>query len=123
MCGEGLSKAQLKIDETILDESENESDFRNGRIFTLHGSRIEKDLSSDENRMLKEIQPTTGAQIILDSCEEDNLPKQKKTKETDSSDSARNKARPSNRNRNKKVSSEDTSDDKYEKCKLFETTH
>lgn len=123
MCGEGLSKAQLKVDETILDESENESDFRNGRIFTLHGSRIEEDLSSDENRMLKETQPTTGAQIILDSCEEDDLPEQRKTKETDSSDAASNKARQTNRNRNKKVSSEDTSDDKYEQCKLFKTTH
>ena len=119
MCGEGLTKAQLKIDETILDESENESDFKNGRIFTLHGSRLEEDLSSDENRMLKK---TAGAQVIFESdCNEDDRLPVKLVKYTDASDSSssRGKNRALNGGNIKKrmETSEDTSDDKLENCK------
>ncbi len=55
MCGEGLSKAQLKIDETILDESENESDLKSGRLFSLCASETEEilDLDIDERRFQK----------------------------------------------------------------------
>jgi hypothetical protein len=41
MCGDGMSLEQLRINETILDESENESDVKNGLIYSLYESANE----------------------------------------------------------------------------------
>lgn len=56
-----FSDEVLSIDDTILDEYENERDHKSGKIFTLHESSIEKDfgasrrvLSSTEQRIVEE---------------------------------------------------------------------
>lgn len=62
VCGSELfSDEVLSIDDTILDEYENELDHKSGKIFTLHESSIEKDfgasrrvLSSTEQRIVEE---------------------------------------------------------------------
>ena len=52
MCGDGMSLEQLRINETILDESENESDVKNGLIYSLYESASEglndQDLSDSD---------------------------------------------------------------------------
>ena len=40
MCGENMNKETIRIDDTILDESENESDIKKGRI--LYVSAVEE---------------------------------------------------------------------------------
>ncbi len=117
MCGEGLSKAQLKIDETVLDQSENESDLRSGRIFSLCASRIEEDLSygSDENSC----QPKP---IAISTKQTETRNESKKLRNGENclkvSDSASSgDLMKSSPRRNQ--TSEETSDDKFEKCKYF----
>ncbi len=119
MCGEGLSKAQLKIDETILDQSENESDLRSGRIFSLCASRIEEDLSygSDENPCQpKTIAIATKAEIRNESRKLGNGENCLKVSDSASSGTSGDFMKSSPR---RNQTSEETSDDKFEKCKYF----
>lgn len=46
ICGDGMTREQLRINETILDESENESDAKKGLIYSLYES-AEEDVESD----------------------------------------------------------------------------
>lgn len=114
ICGEGLSSAQLKIDETILDESENESDLRSGKIFSLCASKIEEDLNSsnDGNTLPDEpIMTSTQAIVKSDIVVEDSLCEDFQKYETNlSSNNAEVEKK-------KDTISSESSDDKFEKCK------
>lgn len=50
VCGQTFTDVVLSIDDTILDEYENELDHKSGKIFTLHEESIEKDFG-DRNRV------------------------------------------------------------------------
>lgn len=58
ICGDGMSKEQLRINETILDESENESDYKNGRIYSLYESASEGLNDSDSDKSITNNQLT-----------------------------------------------------------------
>jgi hypothetical protein len=49
MCGEELSDVVLNIDETIMDEYENEIDQKKGRLFILEESSAEKETHSSSS--------------------------------------------------------------------------
>ena len=49
ICGDGMSKTQLRVDDTILDESENESDLKSGKIYSLFETQIQDSADEDEN--------------------------------------------------------------------------
>lgn len=76
VCGQTFSDVVLNIDDTILDEYENELDHKSGKIFTLHESSIEKDMINPNSQVLS----STKARII----EEEE--KQEENDEEDSSD-------------------------------------
>lgn len=104
MCGEGLTKSQMKINQTIFDESENESDLKMGRIFTLNASKIDVDLTSSSD---------------------ENIPGKKQSIETTqsfesshNSDKGMDRSNQSKKGEKSKESSEVSSDDKFEHCKL-----
>ena len=49
VCGDGLSDDVLQIDETILDEYENELDLKKGKLFVIDESNIELDTNASYN--------------------------------------------------------------------------
>ena len=74
VCGEGFSEDILQIDETILDEYENELDLKKGKLFIIDESDIEKDTNASYNNydvgQLSIINETYGSQteiVVLDS--------------------------------------------------------
>ena len=74
VCGDGFSEDVLEIDETILDEYENELDLKKGKLFTVDESNIEKDADASYNNydQLSVIDETCTSQtnIVLDSSVE-----------------------------------------------------
>ena len=102
MCGEGLTKSQMKINQTIFDESENESDVKSGRIFTLNASKANDYLSSNNT-----YEDDSGKRdsSITSGC--DNSVKIKPYGLDESKKIVKSKD-----------SSEVSSDDKFELCKL-----
>lgn len=60
MCGQTFSDDVLNIDDTILDEYENELDYKSGKLFTLTESKIEKDLVDRKDGVLSSTAKTAG---------------------------------------------------------------
>ena len=81
VCGEGFSEDVLQIDETILDEYENEMDLKKGKLFVIDESNIEKDTNASYNNydieQLSVINETCTSQIeiVLDSSSDDSTKK------------------------------------------------
>jgi hypothetical protein len=78
VCGEGFSEDILQIDETILDEYENELDLKKGKLFIIDESDIEKDTNASYNNydvgQLSIINETCGSQteiVVLDSSSDE----------------------------------------------------
>ena len=78
MCGEGFSEDILQIDETILDEYENELDLKKGKLFMIDESDIEKDTNASYNNydvgQLSIINETCTSQteiVVLDSSSDE----------------------------------------------------
>lgn len=90
ICGDGLSENVLNIDDTIIDQFENEQDYKSGKLFTMTEEDIEKDL-------LSSTKVCGSFKLFLDEDEEEEKEKTVKTK--------------------KKESSSD--DDRFETCNLF----
>ena len=69
MCGEELSEVILNIDETIMDEYENEQDQKKGRLFVLEESSAEKETNSSSS---SDVNVGSGPSIIKETDPDDD---------------------------------------------------
>lgn len=72
ICGEGFSDDVLQIDDTIIDEYENELDHKSGMLFTLVESQIERDLANSTNSKPGVLSSTKMSKIHEEDSEENS---------------------------------------------------
>lgn len=106
ICGQAFSDDVLNIDDTIIDEYDNELDHKSGKLFSLVDSQIERDLASGDK---SNIFSSTQMSSVIKTANNIN---------NNNRSSGDNVTQMGNVNRKDASSTDD--DDRFENCKIFE---
>jgi hypothetical protein len=109
ICGDGLTENVLNIDDTVIDQFDNELDYKSGKLCTL----------SDETMLGDEMRASNVLSSTKMSNDSSSLIVTRKSKTSEATGSRL--AKPSRPQVNLKAIRESSSDDdQYEKCKNFQ---